>query len=236
MYWNDKLKLLLSVYVDDYKMSGPKSTLANGWKLLRSGIDTEDPGPLSRYIGCDHEIKELPDGREISYGMEPFFCQCLDKYSEVSGKPIHCTKALTPFLDDKRFTDEQINTIGILGMSACRVLMKILYGARMYRYDLLKATCMLAAMVTKWSVACDMMLYRLCCYIKCSLHYRLVGYICNKMSELNLSTWADADLAGDRISSRSTSGCLHAITASKSYVPLAGQTKKQTCVSFSTLE
>ena len=31
MFWHDGLKLLLMVYVDDFKMSGPKANLAKGW-------------------------------------------------------------------------------------------------------------------------------------------------------------------------------------------------------------
>ncbi|MFM7987907.1 MAG: hypothetical protein ACKPKO_52200, partial [Candidatus Fonsibacter sp.] len=37
-YYNAKLSLMLSVYVDDFKMSGPKSNILAGWKALRGGV------------------------------------------------------------------------------------------------------------------------------------------------------------------------------------------------------
>ena len=46
---------------------------------------------------------------------------------------------------------------------ASRVLMKILYAARMARSDLLRAVCGLASNVTKWTRQCDADLYRLVC-------------------------------------------------------------------------
>ena len=50
---------------------------------------------------------------------------------------------------------------GRLQPIAARVLMKILYGARMARYDLLRGVCALASCVTKWTLQNDVDLYRL---------------------------------------------------------------------------
>ena len=36
MYYHEELQLLLAIYVDDLKMSGPEKNLAKGWKMLRS--------------------------------------------------------------------------------------------------------------------------------------------------------------------------------------------------------
>jgi hypothetical protein len=54
VFWHDKLKLFLAVYVDDFKMSGPKGNLAKGWDLIRKQIKTENPTPAGKYLGCDH--------------------------------------------------------------------------------------------------------------------------------------------------------------------------------------
>eukprot|EP00974_Lingulodinium_polyedra_P035896 3444273-Lingulodinium_polyedra.AAC.1 len=48
-----------------------------------------------------------------------------------------------------------------LNKLAASVLMKVLYVARVARFDLLKATCSLACMVTKWDSECDRRLHRL---------------------------------------------------------------------------
>ena len=39
--------------------------------------------------------------------------------------------------------------------------MKIVYGARLARFDLLRPIAALASEITKWDVACDRMLHRL---------------------------------------------------------------------------
>ena len=39
-------------------MSGPKENLAKGWKAIRSGIDTDEPGPVGKYLGCKHTVTE----------------------------------------------------------------------------------------------------------------------------------------------------------------------------------
>ena len=45
--------------------------------------------------------------------------------------------------------------VGQLQPIAARVLMKILYAARMCRFDLLRAVGSLATRVTKWDAGCD---------------------------------------------------------------------------------
>ena len=53
------LDLLPVVYVDDFKMAGPKDNLAKGWEGISKVLDM-DPGPaepLGRYFGCHHREK-----------------------------------------------------------------------------------------------------------------------------------------------------------------------------------
>jgi len=45
---------MLVVYVDDFKMSGPKQNLSKGWELIGKHIRLETPSPLGRYLGCHH--------------------------------------------------------------------------------------------------------------------------------------------------------------------------------------
>ena len=42
-YWHPELKLLLMVYVDDFKMSGPSANFAKGWSMIRQKIKTDEP-------------------------------------------------------------------------------------------------------------------------------------------------------------------------------------------------
>ena len=84
-FWHADLQLFLVIYVDDFKMSGPKCNLAKGWELIGNGLKIEPPTPLGLYLGCKHEqsTRTLPDTgksvRVIEYNMEEFLSSCVDK-------------------------------------------------------------------------------------------------------------------------------------------------------------
>ena len=58
VFFHPELKLLLVVYVDDFKMSGLKESMSKGWELVGSRIDMDVPSGIGRYLGCDH-VQEL---------------------------------------------------------------------------------------------------------------------------------------------------------------------------------
>ena len=83
--------------------------------------------------------------------------QCVETYLTAASKTHDSLKyAATPFLDEDRLVeaDDAVNT-GALQPIASSVLMKVLYGARMARFGLLKAVANLAKQVTKWNANCD---------------------------------------------------------------------------------
>ena len=53
-FWHAKLSLFLTVYVDDFKLSGPVASVAKGWHFIRQHVKTENPQPTGKYLGCDH--------------------------------------------------------------------------------------------------------------------------------------------------------------------------------------
>ena len=56
-YWFKDLKLLMSVYMDDLLVSGPKGNHKLLWEKLRFGehpITLDDPEPLGRFLGRAH--------------------------------------------------------------------------------------------------------------------------------------------------------------------------------------
>ena len=181
--------------------------------------------------------------------MEPFLKDCVSKYLELAKKPWSSLKrAPTPFLEetdervvelpsgtgdtDKSVTDE----IGLLKPIACKVLMKVLYAARMCRFDLLKAIAALASQVTKWSRECDRRLHRLMCYLNSTLKLRLTGYVGDSPTDVTLALFSDSDFAGCKTTARSTTGVFLALSGPNTFVPLAAVSKRQSCVSHSTAE
>ena len=83
-YWHPDLKLLLMVYVDDFKMSGPSANFEKGWSLIRQKIKTDEPHAVTKCLGCEHLVRDTNVGgvsvKQMEYNMRPFFEQCVESY------------------------------------------------------------------------------------------------------------------------------------------------------------
>ena len=82
----------------------------------------------------------------------------------------------------------------------------------------------------------DAQLHRLVCYLKSSLSYRQYSWVGDKLEDLQLHLYTDADLASDPEDSVSTSGAYLALVGPRTHVPLAHRSKRQTAVSHSSTE
>ena len=118
---------------------------------------------------------------------------------------------------------------GRLQPIAAKVLMKILCGARLARFDLLRAVCHLACHVTRWSSTCDRRLHRLVCYIHSTKHYKMFGWVGDSVPNLEPHMFAEADFAGCTATQRSTSGVHACIRGPATCFPIAGCGKRQRC-------
>ena len=229
-------------------------------KILPAGGDPWQEYQSKDLKGPTYKLKG------IEYDMEPFFAQCVSRYQELAklGKLPH---AGTPFIDEAKADTEwfaaqfiskadadktynktaallaskaKIGTVetGELKENAARILMKILYGARMARWDLLRPVAVLASRITKWDRWDDKRIHRLVCYVNSSLKVRMCSYRRSgeSLDDLKVNLHVDADFAGDQKDSKSTSGVFHCVESEFSFCPLSGQSKKQTCVSHSTPE
>ena len=106
-FWHPVHKLFLVVYVDDFKLSGPKDKLQLGWDLISKGITLEKPEPLGLYLGCKHiqSTTTLPDGslvNMITYDMEEFLQSCVTLYTSLAPKEFKIKPAYTPFPPDTK--------------------------------------------------------------------------------------------------------------------------------------
>ena len=256
-YWHAVLSLFLVVYVDDFKMSGPKQSVKKGWTMIQQGVRIGAPEPVNLYLGCYHRValrtspitgKQVPS---IEYDMEDFLRACVDRYKDLA-KVTTLRAVSTPFTgltttsDIKRDAtampatqpdDGDANGIapapkpGKLQPIAARVLMKLLYAARMARYDLLKAVNTLACFIHKWDLQCDVALHRLMCYVASTIHIKQVGWVGNALAELQLHLFADADFAGCPATSRSTSGLFFSVRGADTNFPITAGSKKDKGVS-----
>ena len=103
-------------------------------------------------LGCQRTMTEtIVDGRKVmtmTLDMEPFLEGSVDHYRklcEKSGVKANLKKVETPFVDTNTEDPEEGEETGVLSAVAASILMKILYAARMARFDLLKAIQMLAS-------------------------------------------------------------------------------------------
>ena len=53
VFFHPKLKLMLVVYINDFKLSGPKCNLAAGWKAVQENVEIGEPEPLGKFLGCN---------------------------------------------------------------------------------------------------------------------------------------------------------------------------------------
>ena len=249
VYYNAELDLTLMVYVDDFKMAGPKANLAKGWARIQKHLDLDEPGPVNHCLGCRHRVgtgtvagKKV---RVMEYDVCDFMRQCVTAYKDVAGDPnMKMREVATPFLPSpegggdaylgpENPSDDQK---GALASKASSILMKVLYGARAARWDLLKIVQVLATRVTKWTVECDRALHRLMCYINCTSEYTLRGYVGDNSASWRLRLFADADFAGERPGYKSTSGAFLVLASQYTNFPISAKCAKQTSVSHSTPE
>ena len=238
---------MLMVYVDDFLMAGPDKPLEKGWELIKQGLRLDTPGEIGRCLGCHHtQRKAKVAGKDVEvmeFVVTDFMTACVDAYKKACGEPNMKLKPVdTPFLPfpegggDAPAPLEEGGTPRTLAPVAASVLMKILYGARAARWDLLKAVQLLASRITKWSRDCDRALHRLVCYINSTHDWVLRGFIGDDPSAMRLHLYADADFAGDRPGYKNTSGCFLTLSGPNTCFPLGAKCQRQTAVAHSTPE
>jgi len=227
--------LLLTVYVDDLLLSGPSEIHDEFWKLLCKEVELEDIAGLGRFLGRYHDEINVDGSEGIVFNMKEYVKSACDLYESLPGSR-QLKSAPTPFLPEGSLVPEDDNVRGELAPNACKVLMKALWAGRLARPDIVKAITALATKVQKWTRNHDRMLYRLMCYMHTTCDHMLIGYVGDKLEDLWLELFVDADFCGDREDAYSTSGGWLVLVGSRTWFPLCWASKKQTAVSRSTTE
>ena len=125
---------------------------------------------------------------------------------------------------------------GVLADSAASIIMKVMYGARMARFDLLRAVQGLARFMTKWTRRQDQELWKLMCYIQATKHWRLVGWVGDPLQNITPTVFSDADFAGCIETRRCTSGGFCCLRGPNTSFPISAVSKRQGSMSNSTTE
>ena len=182
-------------------------------KPIRNKSEAKKEVKQSKFITPSQDQKEKPGVMfkpvtRITYDMKDFLDSCVERYCELAKADRKTLKpAVTPF--HEHHTSRPLigdQKAGRLQPIASRVLMKILFAARMARWDLLRATQSLASRVTRWSPDCALGLHRLVCYINSSMDMTMSGFIGDSIMDCRLWLFSGSDLAGE-FHSKSITGC-----------------------------
>ncbi len=113
-------------------------------------------GDLVPHLAPSAELLGIASSKETkhrvqvcTYDMSSFVEQCVSSYWKLAGRDRGSLRDVpTPFLDESSaWEPPEGEPTGGLAHVALKILMKILYVARMARPDILRATCMLARKV-----------------------------------------------------------------------------------------
>ena len=231
-YWFEDQRLLLSLYVDDIVLSGPSDKHAQFWDLLQKHLEIEEPSPVDRVLGRKHLLSHDADSTTLQHDMSDFCQNCCELYEQLSGRKLK--EASTPF--DLNIQASDFEEKGCLAESASRILMKVLWCARLSRPDLMKPISDLTRKVTCWSLADDKRLFKLMSYLSTTPKLSLTCKIGDRMDDLKLGLYTDADHSSEMEHAKSTSGSLLVLEGPNSWWPLSWASKKQTATSRSTTE
>ena len=172
-----------------------------------------------------------------SYDMESHAKKCAERYCELANRTTQQHyKIFTPCIDDRRFKEEELKSVGELSKVFSQIVLKCWNLARIGRLDILWSVNKIARSITKRTKACDKRLNRLISYIPHTCEYKLYCYAGNTAKQCRLGQFQDSDFVGDLEDSKSTSGGTLCVFGSHTFVPISCMCKKQTSVSHSSTE
>lgn len=100
MLVNEKLKCLVMVHVDDFKIDGPSSGLKKAWTRIPAGIETDDTGEVGKCLGCVHRSSKGTIPRQdpctlagrvaaniMEYGVASVVHDCVTAYKGACSEP-----------------------------------------------------------------------------------------------------------------------------------------------------
>ena len=128
---------------------GPQGLLPDRVTRQRfSPQSVPDGGNASEPVLCTTTTDRWSDPRVSHRVCEPWF-------GETWFFEKGCTSRAPPYPVELMTAGPDEESKGELADAAASILMKILYGARMGRWGLLKAVTSLATYLTKWTTSCD---------------------------------------------------------------------------------
>ena len=193
--------------------------------------------PLRREEGEGIKSSKPEQIKGWTYSMCGHSQQCVEKYLQLTGKDVSTLKMVaTPCIDDHMLNEEDMQEKGELHVNAARIVLKVLYVARVNRPDIYWAVNTLAREVTKWTKACDRRVHRLISYLYWTTNYHQKCWVGDDPQNCVLALFVDASFAGYLGDSISSTGAMMCLVGPNTFVPVQWLCKKQTAVSHSSTE
>ena len=211
-------------------------------KKVSGGISTADTNALSTRFQALSSLVNTKGSytgpiKAWVYDMKEHTEQCVERYLDLAHvQASKLQKRTTPCIDDHQLQATDSTTKGSLEPIASRVVLKILYTARLGRPDTLWSVNTLARKVTKWNKGCDKRLHRLIEYLKSTKDWIQLCFVGDHPKDCWLALFVDASFAGDLEDSKSTNGAYLCIVGPRTFVPVTWVCKRQTAVSHSSTE
>ena len=181
-------------------------------------------------LGRDHRLVKNEELGMLALESTDFAKQCVELYEELSEGT--ATQFPTPHVEESLGINE---ARGQLSTVAARLVMKLMWLARIARPDILYAVTQCAKQITKWTVQDDKRIARVVGYIKQTATFAPIIRI--EDEPLHLSLYVDADFGGSAVSDqKSTSGFVLALEGDNSFALLGWGSRTQKVVSRSTTE
>ena len=232
--------------VDDDSMTNNLRDFANGTfvtlddsSLFTDTVDNYRTMFESRISAGRVEKLPFPQNLRISswsYDMEGHAKKCVERYELANKTTQQFYKVSTPGIDDHRFKEEEMKSVGELSHVCSQIVLKCSNLARIGRPDILWSVNKLVRSITKWTKACDKRLNRLISDVHPTCEYKQYCHVGNTAKPCSLGLFQDSDFEGDLEDSKSTSGGTLCVFGSHTFVPISWMCKKQTAVSHSSTE
>ena len=149
------------------KLAG-KQNIDPMWKVLNKEVGLGDPTSFLDHVnlGCTQRqceiskdivenYRKLPYSENFrisswSYDMEGLAKKCVERYCQLANKTTQqLYKESTPCIDDHRFKEEEMKSVGELSQVCSQIVLKSLYLARIGRPDILWSVKKLARSIQK---------------------------------------------------------------------------------------
>ena len=156
--------------------------------------------------------------------MTNYVKQAVEHYMDAAGIDKLGT-ATTPYPPEGSLHPCDDEVEGQLKGKACSCLMKDLWASRLSRPDIHRCIIRLTTRITKWTKNDDKRLKRLAEYMNGTAEsHRLKAFVCDHAEDIELWLFVDADLAGDREDSKSSTGGYVVLVGPGTWSPSLGST------------